>query len=626
MGIRQHNRGGVERRPLVFLILSLAGVLAAAAYAVAVRGDMETTEVLASAADGEFSGDLLIDLVDDSDANALQRVGALVDHAIAPFEWPDGRLALGSALSESARLYRVSPPASELNDVIRALRGDPNVESVEREAYWTVPEPMDAPKTGAGRQEPVTDAPIGPFVPNDPYYKHQWHLDQIGMPSAWRRSQGEGVVVAIIDTGVLYRDEGKFRRAPDLDAERFVPGWDFVSGDATPDDEHGHGTHVAGTVAQTTNNGVGVAGVAPRAKIMPLRVLDARGAGRFGNIAAAIRWAADNGANIINMSLGGPLPSLAVRRAIDHAHKAGVTVIAAAGNSGRAKVGYPARHRHVIAVGAVRYDETRSFYSNYGKGLDVMAPGGDMRVDQNGDGLPDGVFQNTMLPRNPSKHDYIPYQGTSMASPHVAGLAALLYASGVKRPDAIESLLTDTAKSAGDTAHYGAGLVQADVAVAKAQTKRAAGRGILALMLAGVALSGVRSRRRRIGLTASSVALAGGLALLGAIWPFSVGDPGMAFDVLSLAGWLAGGVGETWLLWVVFSAVPLGLVALTSGVASLRTPLIALCVAAGAVLGVEALMPTTVAAFLDMWVGPVLVITSLALTGTAWLLATGDRR
>src|SRR5690606_10757285 len=251
---------------------------------------------------------------------------------------------------------------------------------------------------------------------------YQWHLDQIGMPEAWTRQRGAGTVVAVIDTGVAHRSEGRFMQAPDLGQTRFVQGYDFVRKDAHPDDEHGHGTHCAGTVAQSTHNEVGVAGVAPEAAIMPLKVLDASGRGGWGAIAAAIRYAADNGANVISMSLGGGMPSRTVQRAIDYAHDKGVLVVAAAGNASRSRVEYPARHNHVGAAGAVRFDRKLTSYSNYGEGLDVGAPGGDLRVDQNNDGMPDGVLQNTMVGGDPQKFDYLAWQGTSMATPHVAGV------------------------------------------------------------------------------------------------------------------------------------------------------------------------------------------------------------
>jgi subtilisin family serine protease len=260
------------------------------------------------------SGALLLDLDDDLSDDQRAALAQAIDDAVAPFDWPDG--TLGVELSAAGRLYRLNIPESELADLRRSLSGQGAVESLEREHVLGLPVDPRAidftPNDGgdaADAPAPDTVAPArGAFRPNDPYYRHQWHLDQVQMPHAWLRTRGRGVVVAVIDTGVLYRDHERGRRAPDLAGTRFAPGWDFVDGDATPDDEHGHGTHVAGTIAQSTHNAIGVAGVAPDATIMPIRVLDARGAGRSGDIAAAIRWAADHGADVINMSLGGACP------------------------------------------------------------------------------------------------------------------------------------------------------------------------------------------------------------------------------------------------------------------------------------------------------------------------------
>ena len=211
-------------------------------------------------------------------------------------------------------------------------------------------------------------------------------------------------------------------------------------------DDVGHGTHVAGTIAQSTHNKLGVAGVAFKASIMPLKVLSARGSGSMAAIAQAIRFAADNGARVINMSLGGPFPVGAIGSAVKYARGKGVTIVAAAGNDGRGKVGYPARYPGVIAVAATQFDEQTTFYSNWGAQVDIAAPGGNVRVDQNGDGKPDGVLQNTLVPGNTSKTDYLWFMGTSMASPHVAGVVALIVGAGVTKPDAVEEVLLDTAR------------------------------------------------------------------------------------------------------------------------------------------------------------------------------------
>lgn len=485
------------------------------------------------------SGAVVVDLDDDATDAQRAAIGDELAGAIAPFAWAHGSAGLGTAMESDAQIYRVAVPRSEVADVLAALGDDAEVEAVEVEHLWAVPERTDA---GAIARPDGLVAPSDGgdrFVPNDPYYPHQWHLDQIGMPGAWPRGRGEGVVVAVIDTGVAYRNGGGFAQAPDLGQTRFVDGWDFVSNDAFPDDEHGHGTHVAGTIAQSTDNALGVAGVAPGAAIMPLRVLDANGAGGWAAIASAIRWAADHGADVINMSLGGGMRSRTVERAIDYAHAHGVVIVAAAGNSSANAVEYPARHDHVIAVGALRFDRELSFYSCYGEGLDVVAPGGDTRVDQNGDGLPDGVLQNTLVGRDARRFDYLAWQGTSMAAPHVAGVAALVRASGVTDPDAVERVLRDTAEPVGDREHFGAGLVRADGALTRTEDTQSAMRGIAALALAALVLGGLR-RRGRLGVGPWATAgvafvVAGGLAVL----PFS------AVGLGALEPWLAGGLPGT---------------------------------------------------------------------------------
>ena len=180
---------------------------------------------------------------------------------------------------------------------------------------------------------------------------------------------------------------------------------------------------------------------------MPLKVLSARGSGSVAGIAQAIRWAADHGANVINMSLGGPIADRQHgRNAVKYARDKGVVIVAAAGNDGRGRVGYPAGYPGVVAVASTQFDETTTFYSNWGKEIDVAAPGGNTRVDQNGDGKPDGVLQHTIVPGNTSQTDYLWFMGTSMASPHAAGVAALIMGAGVSKPDAVEEILLGTAR------------------------------------------------------------------------------------------------------------------------------------------------------------------------------------
>jgi len=315
------------------------------------------------------------------------------------------------------------------------------------------------------------------MVPNDPYYKYQWHLDNpeyggIGMEEAWNISTGtSSVVVAVVDTGIAYEDYDRYCQAPDLAQTFFVPGYDFVYHDSHPNDDNRHGTHVAGTVAQSTNNSLGVAGVAFNTSLMPVKVLDRRGSGTYADVASGIRYAADNGAKVINLSLGGSSDSDTLKDAVAYAYGKGVTVIAACGNDNESVCLYPAAYdRYVIAVGATQYDETKAPYSNYGLSLDLVAPGGNNNLDQNNDGYADGVLQQTF--RNSifvCDFAYYFFQGTSMATPHVSGVAALVIANGnATTPDEVRAALQETAEDLGETGRddtYGWGLVDAYAAL-----------------------------------------------------------------------------------------------------------------------------------------------------------------
>jgi serine protease len=309
------------------------------------------------------------------------------------------------------------------------------------------------------------------MTPNDPYYSYQWHMPQINMPAAWDQSTGiPGVVVAVIDCGVAYETYGVYSQAPDLAGTHFVAGYDYVNNDSHPNDDCAHGTHVTGTIAQTTNNSLGVAGVAFNCSIMPIKVLDASGNGTYTAIVNGITYAADHGAEVINMSLGGPSGSTALQNAVIYAYNAGVTIICAAGNAGTSAAQYPAAYTQCISVSAVRYDRTYPSYSSYGSTIDICAPGGDVTVDQNGDTYPDGVLQQTHDGVNYGTFGYYFYDGTSMASPHVAGVAALLIskAGGSMTPDAVRAALQNTATDLGPAGwdqHYGYGEVNANAAL-----------------------------------------------------------------------------------------------------------------------------------------------------------------
>ncbi len=328
-----------------------------------------------------------------------------------------------------------------------------------------------AAKLEAIRQNPAVESaePLGQvrafYQPNDPDYAKQWNLEMIHMPKAWDRAKGKGVVVAVLDTGIAYEDRDDFRQVPDLKGVTFVRGYDFVNDDEHANDDHGHGTHVAGTIAQATNNGVGVAGVAFEASLMPVKVLNHFGTGNTADIADAIRWAADHGAKVLNLSLGGGLRSEVMASAVKYARAKGAVVICAAGNTGLGRVEYPAAYDDAVAVGAVGPKGVRAPYSSYGKALDIAAPGGDKREGESG-----GVLQNTIDPRDPSKSIYAYYQGTSMATPHVAGVAALLFARGAKSPDEVERALYAGARAVdgkqGWSEQYGNGLLNAEGALA----------------------------------------------------------------------------------------------------------------------------------------------------------------
>jgi serine protease len=329
-------------------------------------------------------------------------------------------------------------------------------------------------------------------LPNDPGLRRQWNFlgpFGLGMEEAWDLAiqrgapGGRGALVALLDSGVAYERRGRYRRAPDLRRSTFVKGYDFVGRDRHPNDVFGHGTHVAGTIAQATNNGIGTAGIAYRARIMPLRVLDWKGSGDSVAISRAIRYAARRGADVINLSLEFPSEVRAaeipdVLGALRYAQRKGVTVVAAAGNQADAAVAYPARASSVIAVGATTADGCEAEYSNAGNDLDVVAPGGG--IDAPNDDNPwdfdhcrpddpgRSIYQQTFT--RGVKRFGLPggYEGTSMASPHVTGIVALLIAT--KRlgahpdPAAVKAHLEQTATDLGPPGfddRYGYGLVNA---------------------------------------------------------------------------------------------------------------------------------------------------------------------
>jgi serine protease len=372
---------------------------------------------------GEFDS-LVIDFKENIPATEIDRQLQVLTskYQLAP--------QLNSEFSQSEHLYTIKGDQSLL-DKLRGSSLNQDVESIEPNYVY--------------RKS---------VAPNDPQYSKQWHLHNINAERAWEETRGRGVTVAIIDTGVS--------KVPDLAKTEFVAGYDFVNDKATADDDNGHGTHVAGTVAQSTNNNYGVAGIAYEAKIMPLKVLSGSGGGTISDIAEAIRFAADNKADIINMSLGGGGESQVMKDAIDYAYNKGVVIIAAAGNENNNSASYPARYAHVIGVGATDAQGERAEFSNYGAGVDISAPGG---------GHGSKIWQETIDP-DTNTPVISGLEGTSMAAPHVAGVAALIKSTGITAPDEIFAVLQQSVRKIEQDPqnYYGAGQLDAAAAVKLAQT------------------------------------------------------------------------------------------------------------------------------------------------------------
>jgi serine protease len=384
-------------------------------------------------------------------------------------------------LASHTRLLRLAPGVS-VGSALRRLRA-------RKDVVWAVPD--------------YRAHVAGGLIPNDrgdgnvagDWQKLQWNFAGpfgVNAPQAWSNLAadgapgGRGVVVAVLDTGVAYADRGPFRRSPDLSRFGFVGGYDFIDHNHFPNDRNGHGTFVAGTIAEATNNHYGVTGLAFASRIMPVRVLDSQGEGEASTIAEGVRYAVKHGANVINLSLefssnvtASDIPELI--DALRYARRRGVLVVAAAGNEAHTAIAYPARAPSVIAVGATTEHGCLADYSNDGSGLTIAAPGGGADANLPGDPnchpeLPAGrdVFQVTFTGASTRRFG-LPsgYEGTSMAAPHVSATAALIIASGVigrhPTPAQITARLRATARKlggGGDESLYGAGLVDAAAATA----------------------------------------------------------------------------------------------------------------------------------------------------------------
>ncbi len=290
--------------------------------------------------------------------------------------------------------------------------------------------------------------------PNDPLFDNQYALKNINATGAWAVTTGKSsVIVAVIDTGV---DASH----PDLQG-RLVKGYDFVNNDDTPEDTVGHGTFVASLIAANADDNQGIVGVAPGVQIMPLKALDRQG-GDSLTIARAIRYAADNKANVINLSLGGPQNSRSIRQAIDYATSRGVVVVAASGNSGTKgnPVEYPAALPNVVSVGATGPSDKIASFSSHNITVDVAAPGVNVFGARSSINLICRAYNGT---------PYCTASGTSFAAPYVAGAAALVLSVNPNlTPAQVENILTSTATDLGQPgtdSYYGAGLINVEKAV-----------------------------------------------------------------------------------------------------------------------------------------------------------------
>jgi len=448
----------VPSAALAALLVCLGGT--ASADPLRVDPDAEV-DPLASSAE-EIPGEIVVDVRDDLPAQALHEL-----------EQRYGLHANSSWSEDHDRIELAGVDADREDAVLAELAAEPGVEHAERLEVFRAS-----------------------FVPDDPRFKEQWHLSRVGAESAWEYGCGRGVTVAVIDTGVACFDKGPFSRGTDLEGTRCGGGFDFVRNRTEASDDQGHGTHVAGTIAQTTNNGKGVAGLAFCASLMPVKVLNRFGWGTLADVAEGIRFAADHGAQIINLSLGGPSKSRILEDAVKHAQDRGVLVIAAAGNSGKS-VGYPAAYDGVVAVSATDSNDKIAWFSSRGPQVAIAAPGV-------------GITQQTICQGGRNKCELFgTFSGTSMAAPHVAGGAALLMGTGVTDPRSVEKALEASARVQGDASLYGAGILDVAASIQSTYFRRMAIRaaGLFAVLL----WIWRRIRRRRGKMLFGPGVLLGGL-------------------------------------------------------------------------------------------------------------------
>src|SRR5262245_18512702 len=374
-------------------------------------------------------------------------VTAVVGAALTLFVTASGSAAVGH--SRILVRFASHSTAADRSAAIRAVDGA-EVESNPDIGVHVVSVPSSAAGSALGRLKQTpgvefaeSDATVeAADVPNDPNFSLQWGMTKIKAPDAWTTDKGSpSVKVAVLDTGVSLTH-------PDLQGK--VVATKNFSSSSTVDDVNGHGSHVAGIAAAATNNGIGVAGVGYGVDIMDVKVLGDSGSGLYSDMISGITWAADNGANVINLSLGGTMASSALESAVNYAWSKGAVVVAAAGNNASSTPFYPAYYTNVLAVAATTDLDKLASFSDYGDWVDVAAPG-------------ISIYSTV-----PSGYGYM--SGTSMASPFVSGLAALLFAQVTDtngnglRNDEVRSRIQSTADNVGLTG-IGSGRINAYKAV-----------------------------------------------------------------------------------------------------------------------------------------------------------------
>lgn len=281
---------------------------------------------------------------------------------------------------------------------------------------------------------------IQPFTVSDPMVDQQYALAKMRVPDAWATAKGNGVIIAVVDTGVDFTH-------PDLAGKFVSRGRDFVNGDNDATDDHGHGTHVSGIAAAATDNRVGVAGVAWNAQVLPVKVLNANGSGDMATIASGIAWAADNGAKVINLSLGGSGGAAVLENAVNYAWNKGAVVVCAAGNTGSSSPQYPAVYANCVSVSATDAADRLASFSTYGPGIDVAAPGHQILSTVRG-----GRYES--------------WSGTSMAAPNVSGVVALIWSAHPTWTNTqVRSALENSTDPIGAATYFGKGRVNAAKAV-----------------------------------------------------------------------------------------------------------------------------------------------------------------